>query len=127
MGTNHWFLTENPINEKARINTRRMLKGEQGDFPVYLEIYHKNGEKILLEVFEIHSYKEDKLVGLHGIARDITIEKRFQEELIRSEERFRKLFEEHSAIKLLIDPDTGKIVDANQSAVKFYGYSLNES
>ncbi len=126
VGTNHWFLTDNPINEKTRINTRKLLKGEKGEYPVYLEIFHKNGSKIILEIFEIPNYKEDKIIGLHGIARDVTIEKKFQDQLIKSEERFRKLFEEHSAVKLIIDPETGKIIDANKSAVKFYGYSINE-
>ena len=33
------------------------------------------------------------------------------------------LLEGHSAVMLLIDPKTGKIVDANEAARKFYGYS----
>ncbi len=48
------------------------------------------------------------------------------EQLKRSEERFRILFEKHSAVELLIDPETAVIVDANQAAVEFYGYSLQE-
>lgn len=33
---------------------------------------------------------------------------------------------EPAPVSLIIDPDTGAIVDANQSAVDFYGYSLDE-
>ncbi|MFH1115755.1 MAG: PAS domain S-box protein [Pseudomonadota bacterium] len=40
-----------------------------------------------------------------------------------SEELFRKLFEKHSAVKLIIDPRTGDIVDANEAAEEFYGWS----
>lgn len=126
VGTKNWFLTDNPINEKAKINTRKVLNGEIGEFPIYIEIYHKNGEKIILEIYEMPYYKEGKIVGLHGVARDVTIEKKYQERLIRSEERFRKLFEEHSAVKLIIDPETGQIFDANNSALKFYGYTIEE-
>lgn len=32
------------------------------------------------------------------------------------------LFDEHSAAMLLLDPAQGKIVEANQAAVRFYGY-----
>jgi len=39
------------------------------------------------------------------------------------EQVFRRMFDEHAAIMLLIDPQTGSILDANQSAVEFYGYS----
>ncbi|MDX8341119.1 ATP-binding protein [Draconibacterium sp. IB214405] len=46
--------------------------------------------------------------------------------LLKSEEKFRKLFEEHSAIKLLIDPITSEIIDANKSASKFYEWSREE-
>lgn len=36
---------------------------------------------------------------------------------------FRLIFEGHSAAMLLIDPATGRILDANQAALDFYGYS----
>lgn len=39
-----------------------------------------------------------------------------------SEEKFRNLFQKHSAVKLLIDPASGDIVDANEAAEKFYGW-----
>ncbi len=40
-----------------------------------------------------------------------------------SDERFFHLmFEGHSAVMLLIEPKTGAILDANQTAVDFYGY-----
>lgn len=40
--------------------------------------------------------------------------------------RFENMFKIHSSIMLLIDPKNGDILDANQSAVKFYGYSIEE-
>ena len=46
--------------------------------------------------------------------------------LQKSEEKFRKLFEDHSAIKILVDPETSQIIDANKSASKFYGWSREE-
>lgn len=64
--------------------------------------------------------------GILAIADDIT-ESVVHATLIReSEERYRQMFERNQAIKLLIDPDTGGIVDANPSAAAFYGYALNE-
>ncbi len=36
---------------------------------------------------------------------------------------YRPMFQEHSAVKLLIDPVTGAIQDANPAACAFYGYS----
>jgi PAS domain S-box-containing protein len=57
---------------------------------------------------------------------DISERKSVEEVLRLSEERFRKLFERHSAVKLVIDPDTGNIVDANEAAAQFYGWPLEE-
>jgi PAS domain S-box-containing protein len=45
-----------------------------------------------------------------------------QSELRESENRFRKLFEQHSAVKLVLDAETGGIIDANEAAVTFYGW-----
>ncbi|MCW5920621.1 MAG: PAS domain S-box protein, partial [Bacteroidetes bacterium] len=42
---------------------------------------------------------------------------------IRNEKASRNLFEKHAAVKLIIDPETGNIVDANKSAATFYGWS----
>jgi diguanylate cyclase (GGDEF)-like protein/PAS domain S-box-containing protein len=45
------------------------------------------------------------------------------EKLIKeSEERYRQIFETNQAIKLIVDPADGSIVDANQAACDFYGY-----
>ncbi len=48
------------------------------------------------------------------------------EELRKSEERYRSLFTNNHAVMLLIDPDTGDIVDANPAASAYYGYSKEE-
>jgi len=39
---------------------------------------------------------------------------------------FKKLFHESQTIKLLINPENGKIVNANEAACDFYGYSFDE-
>ncbi len=42
--------------------------------------------------------------------------------LRESEEQFASMFRKHSAVMLLVEPETGAIIDANQAAVDFYGY-----
>ena len=63
---------------------------------------------------------DGKIVRYGGIMIDITDQKQKEEALKESENRFRVLFEKHSSVMLVIDPDTGKIIDVNQSAVNFY-------
>ncbi len=46
--------------------------------------------------------------------------------LKESEEQYRQIFKENKAILLLIDFTTQKVIDANFSAVEYYGYTLEE-
>lgn len=44
-----------------------------------------------------------------------------------SENKFRQMFVQHSAMKFLIDPNrNGQIIDVNQAAIDFYGYSYEQ-
>ncbi|MBD0325043.1 MAG: PAS domain S-box protein, partial [Pyrinomonadaceae bacterium] len=67
-----------------------------------------------------------ELLFIEGFITDITERKRADEALRESERRYRQMFEQNQAIKLLIDPQSGDIIDANPAACEFYGYSLQE-
>ena len=47
-------------------------------------------------------------------------------ELRSSEMRYRQMFEQNRAVQLLIDRESGGIVDANAAAAEYYGYSLED-
>jgi PAS domain S-box-containing protein len=47
-------------------------------------------------------------------------------ELSESEGRFRELFFESQLVYLIVDPDSGKIIEANKVAERFYGYNPGE-
>ncbi len=49
-----------------------------------------------------------------------------EEAMRESEERYRSLFEDNHAVMLLINPETGHIMDANPAACLYYGYSREE-
>lgn len=65
-------------------------------------------------------------IHVSGSITDIHERKIAEEALRQNEERFRRLFQEHSAAKLVIDPATEEILDANKAAVAFYGWPLEE-
>jgi diguanylate cyclase (GGDEF)-like protein/PAS domain S-box-containing protein len=48
-----------------------------------------------------------------------------EQKLREKETRFRQMFEGHGVVMLMIDPHSGKIVDANPAAAKFYGYPVD--
>ncbi|NOR73526.1 MAG: PAS domain S-box protein, partial [Draconibacterium sp.] len=65
-------------------------------------------------------------IGYLAHIKDITERKQEKNRILESEEKFRSLFNEHSAVKLILDPVSGNIKDANKAATKLYGWSVEE-
>jgi two-component system, cell cycle sensor histidine kinase and response regulator CckA len=76
-----------------------------------------------MRVVNTRDGRPDELVG-HWF--DITEQKLAEELRRKSEVQFESLFSRHSACKLIIDPATGIIRNANEAAVKFYGWPLEK-
>ncbi len=88
--------------------------------------YHDGSYRWVFDTGIPNYLPNGEFIGFLGSCIDITERKRSEEQLRESEQKFRSLFDNHSAIKLLIDPETGVIIDANKSAVSFYGWSHDE-
>ena len=61
-----------------------------------------------------------------SFGRKAVYNKQRAENIAESEEKFRVMFLSHKAVMLLIDPDSGQIINANNAAEIFYGYSLEK-
>ena len=105
----------------------RDVKMDNGDYnPGKLWCHvKKNGERIYVEISS-HKLLYHGRDARHVIARDVTQNLLAQNALAQSEQNFRKLFQDNLAVLLLIDPQNGAIVDANASALRFYGYSREQ-
>lgn len=64
-----------------------------------------------------------KVGGIILFSEVVTERVEAAERLKESEAKFRDLFQKHAAVKLIIDPENGNIIDANEAAEKFYGWS----
>lgn len=69
---------------------------------------------------------EGNVVGLFGIGRDITHQKKEEEALRVSQEKFQFAFDSSPNAILIQDEETGKYLDANASATQVFGYSKEE-
>jgi PAS domain S-box-containing protein len=74
----------------------------------------------------ILSYYFYSIIKVRNVLKEEAIRKKAEKILQESEEKFRRIFEDHAAIKLLVDPELGNIIDANISAAAYYGWSREE-
>ncbi len=66
------------------------------------------------------------LNGFIAMQEDITERREVGEALRQSEARHHQMFESNRTVQLLIDPDTGEIIDANPAACTFYQTSREQ-
>jgi len=109
--------------DAVKRNMQKVKTSEQNQF--MFRHRRENGTFRDVEVFS-NTIEIDGKELLYAIIHDVTERKNAEKALNESEERFRRLFEEHSAIMLIIDPETGYIMNANNAASKFYGWSIEE-
>ena len=68
-----------------------------------------------------------EIIGLFGIARDVTQRKLAEEELVRSEQRFRAIFEQVPSISVQGYDLDRRVIFWNKASERLYGYSLEEA
>ena len=71
------------------------------------------------------SYKQLEQTNL-DLQSEIAARKKTETELQESRKLYRDIFEKNNAMKWLLDPSSGKIIDANPAACEFYQYSHEE-
>ena len=98
-----------------------------GKIPYYdleCRMKHKNGNWIWVHTHGLLTTRslDGKPQLMFGIHTDIDKRILANESLLLSETKFKNIFTRHDSIMLLIEPESGYIIDANDSAVAFYGY-----
>ncbi|MBI5248557.1 MAG: PAS domain S-box protein [Desulfomonile tiedjei] len=123
----------NPIGEKCY----QVLHGREDRCPWCVHEKVQSGETIrwvIQSPMDDHWYyvvntpisHRDGKISKMAMIEDITDRKEAEHALKESEERFRAIFDNHHAVMLIIDPETGKIEDASPGACFFYGYSRED-
>jgi PAS domain S-box-containing protein len=82
-------------------------------------------EQIGDRTFEVRKFPVNLMCGAIGVGafiRDVTERLRAEEALHESEDRYRQLFESESDAIVLIDNQTGAILEANSAASVMYGF-----
>jgi len=97
-------------------------------YQIFTDIYRKGK---LMGSFTCQAFRKDggtiTVESSLIIDTDITERKLAEKGLQESEEKYRRLFELGSDALFLIEIETGRIIDLNDSAIQMYGYSREEA
>ncbi len=91
-----------------------------------VELIHKSGERIWCLMRAQLLNLEQPEEGSVWLLENVTELRQARQALEESAELYHAIFESRHVVKLLIQTDDGRIVDANQAAAAFYGYSREE-
>lgn len=103
-----------------------LISYEERDVYVALTRFINRLSLVVLFLFIAFSYYFYSLTKVRNVLKEEARRKEAEKILQESEEKFRRLFEDHTAVQLIVDPGSGKIVDANNAAARFYGWSREE-
>jgi len=99
------YLTNDPINEHVALNTIKSLRGEL-QVPYSLSIYHKDGSIRYIEVTESPIFDNNNhVVGVEGIARDITEAHQSHQEKLESQKFLQSIIDGISDTVMVINKD----------------------
>ncbi|MDJ0880011.1 MAG: ABC transporter substrate-binding protein [Gammaproteobacteria bacterium] len=115
------------IMEKAIRSISEEERRQIRDKWISIELPDSFDEKLIIQISVVLVF----VIGMfmfwnRQMAREILRRKRFEKELIKSEQRFRELFENNKAVELIVNPENAVIIDANKAALKYYGYSKQQ-
>lgn len=93
---------------------------------VEMECYHKNGSTIWMEaVVSAIRDEKGKIIGIHGVSRDVTERRKAEEALRNSEEKLRVMFRSMTDGVLVTDSNIN-IIDANETTLRILGLKTKE-
>jgi diguanylate cyclase (GGDEF)-like protein/PAS domain S-box-containing protein len=117
--------------EKTIYHFKKAIK-EKHTESYEVALRHQNGHRVELSVLSIPIIVDDQVMGIYGLAKDITEEKRMQEEILEKTEELRKSHKDYRLITenafdviKLISP-TGIVEYVSPSNEKLLGSPLSE-
>ena len=125
VGRSDYDFVNKELADFFRENDRQAMQGGPHINEEWVTIAD-TGERVLLETIKTPMRDtEGRLIGVLGIARNITERKRMEAEIEESEARYRAVVEQSPEAVLLCDPDTGEIIEANRRFGERFGYDLH--
>jgi PAS domain S-box-containing protein len=117
--------TDNPVNTHGFNLTMKALETGERQPPYELELLHRDGHRVFVEVHEAPVVAEGKAVAIVGSLTDITERKNAESALKLSEERYRNLVETMRDGMVVIDAEN-RISYVNPMICEIFGYTKEQ-
>lgn len=101
------------------------FRGKETTFELLINDQYVKNQFYLYKTVPLFDEKNE-ISRILVVAENISERRLADDALKESESRFKNMFEGHNAIMLLINPESGKIIGANDASARFYGYSRDE-
>jgi len=102
---------------------RRMMQAGHSPEVINGQIVRPDGTRAFIEVKSASIVKGNQIVGSRGVVRDVTERKRIEEELKKSEGKFRAIFDNASTGMFIVDLKAQKFFMCNSTCAKMLGYA----
>ncbi|HUU28812.1 MAG TPA: PAS domain S-box protein [archaeon] len=128
LGYEPWEIIGRPFvdfvhpNDTLRVTERLQLVLSGDALPLEIQFLTKSGELRWLAVYDGPFYKDNQVIGVLGILRDITERKIFMEELLL----MKRIFESSHEAIAISDP-YGRLIYINPAHEKLFGRSLEQA
>lgn len=109
--------------EKMAENFKRMAQGESVSYE--FSFRHKNGFPIQFNMINFPIIVEDRVVGIYSIAKDVSTEKRTEEDLRATKEQLESFFKNTTDCIVVVNLE-GHIIRVNDAFEKIYGWKREE-
>jgi two-component system sensor histidine kinase/response regulator len=127
LGKTHFDLMPEDEAERVKEIVQKITSEKKAIVDVESWNVTKNGEKICLLTNGVPILDEKgELLGYRGVDKDITDRKRVVQELRQSEEKYRALLEQSADNIYIMDVETKKVLEANDTLRSLLGYSEEE-
>ncbi len=123
----HFWIDHVHPEDRQRILSELPRIFEQESYKYEYRFLHKNGTYIWMrDEMKLVRNKQGKPLEIIGYWIDITEQKQSEKALQESEQQYRAVFEQAADAVLLIDTETGALVDFNDKSCKTLGYTKEE-
>lgn len=114
------------VPEYLAFTNQQFVKALQGTPCEYeTQVFHKNGEVVYLQIKDVPLTVNGEILGVFGVAKDITELKKTKVSLNRIEKRMNALFDSTADAIDILDLD-GNVVDVNPAFERIYGWKKAE-